>query len=93
MGKWSEYHFGKTSWSAARVTSLWLPIYVNYTPDDNVKHEALVFTITDGDTDKEKAIVDMIIDEAMDLRHGIIKITYTSVENYVRFKAYFGYWT
>ncbi|XP_053376944.1 glutathione S-transferase Mu 1-like [Mercenaria mercenaria] len=47
----------------------------------------LSFYVTlDGDTDKEKAIVDMIIDEAMDLRLGVIKITYTSVENYEKWK-------
>lgn len=40
----------------------------------------------DGDTEKEKAIVDMIIEEAMDLRQGVVKITYTSVENYEKWK-------
>jgi hypothetical protein len=47
-----------------------------------LRHVARKYKL-DGETENEKAVVDMIIEEAIDLRHGIVKITYTSVENYV----------
>jgi glutathione S-transferase len=47
-----------------------------------LRHVARKYKL-DGETEKEKAVVDMIIEEAMDLRNNIYKITYTSVENYV----------
>ncbi|XP_060551537.1 glutathione S-transferase Mu 1-like [Ruditapes philippinarum] len=53
-----------------------------------VRHVARKYKL-DGETEKEKAVVDMIIEEAMDLRNNIYKITYTSVENYEKLKPDF----
>ncbi|XP_060552241.1 glutathione S-transferase Mu 1-like [Ruditapes philippinarum] len=53
-----------------------------------LRHVARKYKL-DGETENEKAVVDMVIEEAMDLRHGIVKITYTSVENYEKWKPDF----
>ncbi|XP_060602864.1 glutathione S-transferase Mu 1-like [Ruditapes philippinarum] len=53
-----------------------------------LRHVARKYKL-DGVTENEKAVVDMVIEEAMDLRHGIVKITYTSVENYEKWKPDF----
>ena len=36
----------------------------------------ITFYVVDGSTEEEKAIVDMMLDQVMDLRNGVVRLCY-----------------